>query len=341
MLDALHSPLMLASRPRAPTPSAAVTPLSDDLWQNPIHHDNQPVSISLNSPLSPLSGQNIALASPAFIRSISEGDSSLSTPSFARPPKQPTSSYALPDPSAFPDPYPHSFRHHLTSGPPALSSAGSSSASTRSSAYTSSGSALASGDYGHVHVASGDGELDESSVGVGITSDSVIQMMANEPIASTSAQGMHSRMPVDQSRWSESYSVRSRSSSVGNNTSSSHGHELRQRPSYDMGWQTVDERDEIGVSEEETDDDPVLGDLDDDEEEDEEERTSAVVIAEQGRGMIVQGEGVPIMHVQVQPGALFSGNNSIPITLTNKKSLQVQPIYSSGHLQARMHSRRS
>ena len=225
------------------------------------------------------------------------------TRSFARPPKIAPS---LPDPSQFPDPYPfRSPHHHLTSTTPALSSA---STSTRSSAYTSSGSALASGDYGHVHVAIGEEEV---AVAVGITSDDVVQLMASDSHASSSALGSQSRVPIDQTRWSEySASIRSRSSSIGHsNTNSVHetAPRLTQRPSYDMGWQTVDERDEVGLlSEEESDDDHGLGDdLDDeDEEEKEEERTAAVVIAEEGRGLIVRGDGIPLVQLQVEPGMI-------------------------------------
>lgn len=213
----------------------------------------------------------------------------------------------MPDPSQYPDPYP--FRpphHHLTSTPPGLSSADSSSASTRSSAYTSNGSGLISGDYGHVHVASGE---DDSVAGMGISPDVVVQLLARDASSSTSAQGFsQSRMPPE--RWSESFSsgVRSRSSSVGNGNPVS-GLEyvaprLQQKPSYDMGWQAVDERDEVGMSEEETDDDPVLGEDAYDDEDNEEERTSAIVIAEEGRGLIVNGDGLPITQLQVQPGML-------------------------------------
>ena len=59
------------------------------------------------------------------------------------------------------------------------------------------------------------------------------------------------------------------------------------------------------MSEEETDDEHGLGDSvhDTDLEEKDEERTSAIVVAEEGRGLIVQGDSVPIIQLQVQPGA--------------------------------------
>lgn len=261
----------------------------------------------VHSPSAPAAQHFYDTHSP-LLRSASEGEGSFliessPTRSFARPPKEQA---ILPDPASFPNPYP--FRpphHHLTPTPPALSSAGSSS--TRSSAYTSSGSALASGDYGHVHVASGDEEV---GVAVGITSDDVVQLMASDSNASSSALGSQSRAPIDQTRWSGySASIRSRSSSVGHsNTNSLHENiisRLTRQSGYDMGWQTVDERDEAGLlSEEETDDDHGLGDdLDDtDEDEKEEERTAAIVIAEEGRGLIVRGDEVPLVQLQVEPG---------------------------------------
>lgn len=293
-------------RPRAPTPSASLSP-NNDLWSPPPEfHSFSPIGAlsspySSDSPVSSAPSPVTAQPSPP-LRPVTDNETSipqdLSPPnSFARPPK---ASMHLPDPSQYPDPYP--FRpphHHLTLTPPALSSAGSSSASTRSSAYTSSGSALASGDYGHVHVASGDDDA------VGITSDAVVQLLASDANMSPSNRGPQARKPVDQTRWSESYSasIRSRSSSVGNNNGPDTGvPRLQEKPSYDMGWQAVDERDEVGMSEEETDDDPPLSE-DDDHEEREEERTSAIVIAEEGRGLIVQGDNVPVVQLHVQSGA--------------------------------------
>jgi hypothetical protein len=296
------SPLATQPHPRGPTSSASAPAVDDSNWapradskylvRSPSAYTDLPTQASSRAPV-----QSFSL--PPLLRSASEGESSFATDpisprSFARPPKS-----MLPDPSQFPDPYP--FRpphHHLTSTLPALSSAGSSSASTRSSAYTSSGSALASGDYGHVHVA---GE-DESSVGVGITSDDVVQLLESDNHISSSSLGMHSRAPIDQIRWSESYSgsIRSRSSSLGNGGAYDNGGpKLREKLSYDMGWQTVDERDEVGVSEEETDDDQALVE---EEGEHEEERTSAVVVAEEGRGLIVQGDALPIVQLVVHPG---------------------------------------
>lgn len=226
----------------------------------------------------------------------------------------------LPDPSLFPDPYPFRTPHHLAS-PPALSSAGSSS--TRSSAYTSSGSAMISGDYSHVHVASAD---DDSATTMGLAPDYILTKGDQSPPARRVSQH---RNPPDQGRWSESYSssVRSRSSSLGNN-SSGHGHEtsppnLKEKPSYDMGW-IVDEKDEVGLSEDETDDDqPLADDHDPVLDEPDEERTSAAVIADEGRGLIIQADNTPIVQLQVQPGTthLLIGSsttpNAVPTFLTN------------------------
>ncbi|KAF8640452.1 hypothetical protein AX17_000116 [Amanita inopinata Kibby_2008] len=238
-----------------------------------------------------------------------------------RPLPQHFSSMHLPDPSQFPDPYP--FRpphHHLPSALPPLSSAGSSS--TRSSAYTSSGSGLASGDYGHIHVASGE---DEPSVGVGITSDAVVQMLASDPIPS-SHRAFSSKTSLDQTRWSESYStsLRSRSSSGGNMNSHETPPRLHEKASYDMSWQTVDERDEVGISEDETDDEAALLENDHDIDHIGEERTSAAVIAEEGRGLIVQAGSVPLVQLQNQVPSgtthLLLGSsttpNAMPVFLT-------------------------
>ena len=233
-------------------------------------------------------------------RSASEDDAMTSDASFSQAARSPSLPTSLPDPSQFPDPYP--FRpprwQHGTSTP-ALSSADSSSASTRSSAYTSS---ARSGDFGHVHVVGGEGELSVS----GITSDDVVKLLARDSGTSSSMPG---RPPFEGSRWSDLYanSVRSRSSSVGNNNrndppTDSGFRALRATPSFDMGWQPVDERDEAGLgSEDETDDDPLL---DDDDDAEEEEPTSAMVVAEEGRGVIVRGDDTPIVKLQVKPGTL-------------------------------------
>ena len=75
-----------------------------------------------------------------------------------------------------------------------------------------------------------------------------------------------------------------------------------------MAWQAVDERDEAGLtSGDETDD---LGDDEDGNDPKEEERTSAVIVAEEGRGLIVKGDGIPIVQLRVEPGMLMMLNVS-------------------------------
>ncbi|KZT74682.1 hypothetical protein DAEQUDRAFT_719862 [Daedalea quercina L-15889] len=244
-------------------------------------------------------------------RSASEDDAMTSEPSFSQAARSPSLPTSLPDPSQFPDPYPFRpprWQHGIST--PALSSADSSSASTRSSAYTSS---ARSGDFGHVHVVGSEGELSVS----GITSDDVVQLLARDAGTSSSMPG---RPPLEGSRWSDLYanSVRSRSSSVGNNRSDippeSGFRALRATPSFDMGWQAVDERDEAGLGSEDetTDDDPLLDE--EDEAEEEEQPTSAMVIAEEGRGIIVRGDDTPIVKLQVKPGTthLLIGSSSTP-----------------------------
>ncbi|KAL4068228.1 hypothetical protein V8B97DRAFT_2024860 [Scleroderma yunnanense] len=253
-------------------------------------------------------------------QSVSDADDSSPPRSFARPPKVPSV-----DPSHFPDPYPQRLPYsrisdRISSTLPSPSSAGSSSASTRSSAYTSSGSALAASDFGHIHIASGDD--DEIGVAVGISSDDVARVLAGENNTSSFA----GRAPIDQTRWSEySASIRSRSSSVGHiNTQALHEGNpprLRENPSFDMGWQPVDERDEAGLtSGDETDD---LCEEEETTNEKQEERTSAIVVAEEGRALIVKGDGLPISQLSVQSGTthLLIGSsstpNSVPTLLTS------------------------
>ncbi|KAG5221547.1 Spermatogenesis-associated protein [Salix suchowensis] len=143
---------------------------------------------------------------------------------------------------------------------------------------------------------------DDTTPGVGITSDAVKQFLAkdsNAPVPRGPSQ-----MPFDQSRWSDAYSasVRSRSSSTGGNSNENAPPvpPLRQQASYDLSWQAVDEKDEMGVSEDDTDFEQGLDD--DDMDDPDLERTSAAVIAEEGRGLIVQGEGVQLSDLHIQPG---------------------------------------
>ncbi|EEB93472.1 hypothetical protein MPER_07863 [Moniliophthora perniciosa FA553] len=97
-----------------------------------------------------------------------------------------------------------------------------------------------------------------------------------------------------------------------------------------MTWQTVDERDEMGVSEEETDEDPLMTE-DEYDEDVEEERTSAVVVAEEGRGLIVQGGSLPVSQLQVQPGTthLLVGSSTTPNSMPSFLTAVIPEICSS------------
>ncbi|VDB99833.1 unnamed protein product [Peniophora sp. CBMAI 1063] len=226
----------------------------------------------------------------------------------------------LADPSTFP--------------PPALSSG--SSASTRSTAYSSTGSALAH-EYAHVHVVgSTESPISpvDSSIGVAVSDDL-------EPSSSY-------RAPIDQtSRWSQNYSqsLRSRSSLVRSNSISGREHlqqppvapamthNLRTTPSYDLSWQPVDERDEVDLTSEDDDTDLDMDDDDDDDPDREEERTAAIVIAEEGRGLIVRGDGVATVKLRVDPGTthLLVGSSSTPNAIPSFLN-QTLPMISSSLL---------
>lgn len=305
----------MLSRPRAPTPST-VSAAQDD-WNSDYDPQSPGVSPSsgyvVNTPPSMLtpppviSSQSLsALGYTAFSSNNNDEDGALSDSGYSHTSHPSTSTTTLPDPSQFPDPYPYRpGRWHLGSATPALSSADSSSASTRSSAYTGSAK---SGDYGHVHVALGGEDEALRGVGVGITTDDIVQFKAQESGASSSAtQG---RTPIDQGRWSDFYAngMRSRSASLAKSTSEPSVDKplpaLRATPSFDMAWQRPDERDEVGIgSEDDLDDDPSF---DDDEEIGDEdaadEPTSAALMAEEGRGVIVRGGDTPVVRLQVHPG---------------------------------------
>jgi hypothetical protein len=205
----------------------------------------------------------------------------------------------LPDPSLFPDPYPS--HHHNV--PALISSADSSSASTRSSAYTSFGSALAQHDYVHVHAGSDDSEHHPSS---GVLDEAVRKALKYD--SPTSPFPRSSVAEGEPGRWSgsdvdggrESFGLRSRSSSVGR-ANQENSHPLRMMPSYDTSWQAVDERDELLMTSDDEDGDDILYEYDEDDNRDD-DRTAAIVVAEQGRGLIVRGDNTPISKLEVQPG---------------------------------------
>ena len=264
----------------------------------PFLHPQGPLSatseFTIDSPNSSmLSSPSTIHPSPVFPRKVSDRDiSSTTAPGhhFLRPPPSPS---IPPDSPQFTDSYVYRPPHqHLV--PPPLSSTDSSSASTRSSAYTNFGSGVTSLDYGHVVVANGE---DDPSVGVGITSDEVVQLLGQHSSSS-------SRTPVDApTRWSQLRSgPRSRSSSVADSRVNSLALSSSSKPGSDGEWRVLGEREEIGLtSESETDDDACL-DLEDEDGDEEEQPTSAMVIAEEGRGVIVRGEGGSIHSIQAPPG---------------------------------------
>ncbi|OJT06934.1 Myosin-M heavy chain [Trametes pubescens] len=320
----------MLSRPRAPTPST-ISATPDD-WNSDYEPQSPGVSPSsgyvVNTPPSMLTPPPVisshslsALGYTAFSSTGNDEDGALSDSGYSHSSHPSTSTTTLPDPSQFPDPYPYRpSRWHLGSATPALSSADSSSASTRSSAYTGSAK---SGDYGHVNVALGGEDEATRGVGVGITTDDIVQLKMHESGAPSSAtQG---RAPIDQGRWSDHYAngMRSRSSSLANSKAESSQDKplpvLRGTPSFDMGWQRPDERDEAGIgSEDDLDDDPSFDDDEDvDDAEVPDEPTSAALMAEEGRGVIVRGDDAPIMRLQVQPDTthLLIGSSTTPNTV--------------------------
>ena len=87
------------------------------------------------------------------------------------------------------------------------------------------------------------------------------------------------------------------------NSSSGHDNSISgvQPKPLDLSWQPVDERDEVElISDPETEDTDL--EVEDVSEEHEEERTSAIVIAEEGRGLIVRGDGLAVADLAVHPG---------------------------------------
>lgn len=248
-------------------------------------------------------------------RSASEGEILYdnSPPPFARPPKAST----LPDPSNFPDPYPRGMAalHHPPTAMPALSSAGSSSASTRSSAYTNPGSTISangiSGDFSNVRVASGDDvEGIEGGIGLGITSDTIVEMFSRASNGSSLSSGSRKShvSPMERVRRTDVTRTRrspSQSDDISPMASFDRPPErtLRSQPSYDTSWQREQEdREEFITSEEEFDFNDHHDIDEEDDAEKQEDRTAAIVVAEEGRGLIVRGDGAPLSSLTIQPG---------------------------------------
>ena len=259
----------------------------------------------------------------------------------------------LPDPSAFPDPYPSSrYTNATTTTPPvSLFSAGSSSA--RSSAYTSASpgsalrSSLASSDsaHGHRHPPQpipsfppmngptnsaptdafgislpvpplppqplhapyshqdasepnfpnpydDDPPLSASAIGVATTADEIAHSYA-EPLPSAVARQVASRPGSRPSTYAEQEQTRWSSSSQadsGSKSSSWGNFDPNARHSGSYEWNNIPEHQEGGMT---TDDEDVY---------EEPDRTAAVVLAEEGKGRIVRGEGVDIDDLEVPQG---------------------------------------
>lgn len=250
-----------------------------------------------------------ALAKTIIEHSTSDVAYETSSPTFTRPSK----STVLPDPANFPDPYPHGLSyHHPPPVMPALSSAGSSSASTRSSAYTNPGSTISSfgisGDYSHVRVASADGMEGGDGLVTGISPETIAELLSrasNGSSLSSSSRKSHTS-PIERvRRTNHARNLPPQPQSEDHSpTTSFEAPErvLRSQPSYDTSWQRDnDEREEFVTSEEEFD----YGEQPDaDEDEKEEELPAAIVVAEEGRGLIVHGEGSPIASLKIQPGKI-------------------------------------
>ena len=224
-------------------------------------------------------------------------------PSFPRP---------RADPASFPDPYPHL---------PPLSSAGSSSASTRSSAYTNPGSTISgsgfSGDYSHVRVASGDdadgGALTGMGINAGHGTESIVELLSRASNGSSLSSGSRKShghavhvapMPSVRSRMLRSARAPP-PPPAPEDAQPTQPPRLRSQPSYDTSWQR--EHEDFATSE---DDDYDYGDQQDGEEEyDDAERDpepgSAIVVAEEGRALIVRGEGQPVSSLPIQAGMYF------------------------------------
>lgn len=307
-------------RPRAPTLPTTLTPIAQATEASFDRRDytfvQQPLVPNMSSPFrpTPIQTDSSPLNKTGLGRSASDGEILYdnSPLSFARPPKAAT----LPDPSNFPDPYPRGLvaLHHPPTTMPALSSAGSSSASTRSSAYTNPGSTISgiaiSGDFSNVRVASGDDvEGLEGGIGLGITSDTMVTYSRASNGSSLSSGSRKSHVsPMERVRRSDVTRSRrspSQSEDIPPLASFERAPErvLRSQPSYDTSWQRDnDDREDFITSEEEFD----FGDHQDIDEEEEVEkendRTAAIVVAEEGRGLIVRGDGVPVSSITIQPG---------------------------------------
>ncbi|KAI0738511.1 hypothetical protein C8Q80DRAFT_1205847 [Daedaleopsis nitida] len=235
-------------------------------------------------------------------------------------------------PSQFLDPYLYRSlsRWHAGTSTPALSyadSSDSSAASTRSSAYTQSQ------DYGHVHVGLGD---DES----GITSDDVIQLLSRESGATAiTAQG---RTFIDQTGRSDIYGNdhRPRLDSLYYSKWESEVQDkvlpsVWEEPSnidtegqVSEGHHEIEMRREVGSNEASFD--GIKDELEDDEQA-KEGPTNAATSAEEGSAIIVRGNDVPIVRLQVAPGTthLLVGSSPTPDAVPSFLATTLSRIASS------------
>jgi hypothetical protein len=150
----------------------------------------------------------------------------------------------------------------------------------------------------------GDVSIEEghSGVGVGLTADEPVHLAHSSSLSSMSVGSSRARVTAslstmnDANRWSGS-------SGYGNRYSDGSG--LKHQPSND--WDAVDERDEFGLTTDESETDGDVEEEEDDEGDDidDHDRTAAIVIAEEGRGLIVNGDGSNVLSLSVPAGMLF------------------------------------
>lgn len=133
------------------------------------------------------------------------------------------------------------------------------------------------------------GELDPvEAVGLALTSDDIAHLSHSASASSfTSTSG---QLASDPKRWS--------GSSFGRPVGDSSG--LKIQTSYD--WDVVDERAEFGGPTDDSETD-AYDDDDVDEDDIEAERTAAIVMAEEGKGMIIHGERKPVDSLAIHSGA--------------------------------------
>ena len=167
-----------------------------------------------------------------------------------------------------------------------------------------------------------DDDGEGGDVGVGLTSDDAVHLAHSASMSSiaSSSRGKYVGAPVPESaRWSGSSTGLGMGGGRGLSASMN---DLRNQQALSADWDAVDEREEFGLTtDEETDQegehDFVAGmteDTDDNDDEDDEDdddeldadRTAAVFMAEEGLGMIIHGEGLPVDRLVIRPGEIYS-----------------------------------